>query len=399
MVRLLTATGWTARSPERSVWFVADSVDRLAAAAGFVEALQAGGGRLNFYGTANDGRTAALATLAPLAPVPPPLAIRPFLNLTLRRLRVRAVVSLGPETRLARALTRAAADMGMAAVAWSGEGAAPADLADRLMAAVRTNPRRKRWAPWADVVARRALDGGLPLGVEKLRLRKVNDLAALRTALGAPRTILCLGSGPSSNAPEALAMADGADAIFRVKHRWLAEGRIKRADAVFTGTAETAAKLPHPIMLVQDAASAARLVFERAWRGGLTPLRLGVVEALVAGYRAETPTGARMTNGAAMLATAVALAPARLCVAGVDLYSHPAGAYPGAPDGQNAYAPAHDQRAERDFALAMLARQLERRGPDGLRVAGPLAEIARNAGLPIPETMEVRTCPSSSSAA
>ena len=43
------------------------------------------------------------------------------------------------------------------------------------------------------------------------------------------------------------------------------------------------------------------------WRGGLAPLRLGVVEDLVDGYAADGPGASRMTNGAAMLAAAIAM--------------------------------------------------------------------------------------------
>ncbi len=47
----------------------------------------------------------------------------------------------------------------------------------------------------------------------------------------------------------------------------------------------------------------------------------------------------RPTNGASMLAAAVALAPQRLVIAGIDLFQHPDGSYPWAGSGPNAYSP------------------------------------------------------------
>jgi hypothetical protein len=60
------------------------------------------------------------------------------------------------------------------------------------------------------------------------------------------------------------------------------------------------------------------------------------------------------TNGAIMLATAVALAPKSLIVAGIDLFSDPRGAYPGNDPTANAYSAAHDAKAELEFILRIL---------------------------------------------
>ena len=50
----------------------------------------------------------------------------------------------------------------------------------------------------------------------------------------------------------------------------------------------------------------------------------------------------RPTNGAVMLATAVALQPSRLVISGVDLFNHPAGSYPGDSTTPNAYSQGHE---------------------------------------------------------
>ncbi len=379
----MAAIGKAPRSPERSIWFVIEGAAHLAAAARLAAALEGRFGRLLFYVTADSGALGAVPL--PLLAAPRPIALKPSLRLALRRLRARAVVTVGPPTQFALALAAAAADMGVSALTWPGEGAPTEEFARAVQAAARVNPRALRISKWGEAIARRAIGPGLPFHLERLRCRKLADIEALRAALGLPETILCLGSGPSSNSPAALRAAGAADAVFRVKHRWLKEGLIHRADVSFSGTAETAKRLPRAIILAQDEKTAGRMVLEWAWRGGFRRLKFGVVADLAPGFVGTFSDGARLTNGAAMLATAIALRPKRLIVAGIDLYSHPEGAYPGAAEIWNDYAPAHDAARERAFALTMLARQLAQAGPDGLSVIGPLGEIAREAGVAVPE--------------
>lgn len=57
-----------------------------------------------------------------------------------------------------------------------------------------------------------------------------------------------------------------------------------------------------------------------------------------------------------MIATAVALGPARLVIAGMDLFQHPEGSYPGDTSTPNAYTLRHDRDAELDFLLHVLRR-------------------------------------------
>jgi hypothetical protein len=55
-----------------------------------------------------------------------------------------------------------------------------------------------------------------------------------------------------------------------------------------------------------------------------------------------------------MLATAVALQPARLVISGIDLFSHPDGSYPGDTKTPNAYTPGHDAGSELSLLLEAL---------------------------------------------
>ncbi len=52
------------------------------------------------------------------------------------------------------------------------------------------------------------------------------------------------------------------------------------------------------------------------------------------------------TNGALMIAVAVALTPARLVISGIDLYSHPQGKYPGVADDPQGYDAAHSRETD-----------------------------------------------------
>lgn len=374
---LIARAGWAARSGERSILFVLDRPDDLPAAERLVSDFDGRFGRLNFFVVVADGDIAPTPPLTAVAR--PPAATVPF-NLLFRRLRTRAVIAIGGEGALAKAALRAAPGMGAVGDVIAAEAPITGALREKLRSALRANPRGARMTGWGEAFARRAIRQGLPLGLERLRLVKLKDLAALRAALGAPETVLCLGSGPSSNDPAAVRAAATADAVFRVKHRWLKEGLVQRADAAFTGTAETGGYLPRAILIAQDEKTAARMALERAWRAGPRRLRFAVAEELAPDYQTAIRDGGKLTNGAAMLAVAAALAPKRLIVAGVDLYSHPAGAYPGGEETINDYAPAHDAAIERAHAVAMLRRQ-SARGPGGLTVIGPLAEIARADGV------------------
>ncbi len=64
----------------------------------------------------------------------------------------------------------------------------------------------------------------------------------------------------------------------------------------------------------------------------------------------------RPTNGALMVAAAALLRPARLIIAGIDLYLHPDGKYPGATDEPNEYDAMHDRNIDLAFIRVVLDR-------------------------------------------
>lgn len=188
-------------------------------------------------------------------------------------------------------------------------------------------------------------------GLLSWRLRRYINAGEFAEALGRPQTILCLGNGPSSENPALFDMR--YDALFRVNHRWLERGLFVAPDVVFTGGMPTL----------------------RAVRGAIFGLKTRNAEAKLAAMRFFDPFAGRTrffnvhdispalgdfdwgvfrpTNGAAMLAAAVALEPARLIVAGIDLFQHAAGSYPSGTVTENAYAPGHSRDAECSFLMQL----------------------------------------------
>ncbi len=93
---------------------------------------------------------------------------------------------------------------------------------------------------------------------------------------------------------------------------------------------------------------------------GLTPLkgrlRCFVVDRM-GDYLHDFDWGPyRPTNGASMIAMAVALQPSRLIIGGIDLFQHPEGSYPGDQRTVNAYTPAHTLDKELAFLFSHLDR-------------------------------------------
>ncbi len=185
------------------------------------------------------------------------------------------------------------------------------------------------------------------------RIQRIETLDELRARLGAPQTILCLGNGPSSEDPR----LDGHayDALFRVNESWRKRGRFVDPKVVFTGGRDVMENLQSVILGLQTDHAEIRLAKGRA----LAPSRKGAVffraDETAPALRAHDWGAFRPSNGAAMIATAVALQPGKLVVAGIDLFRHPQGAYPGDPSTPNAFVTAHDADAEAEFLLDQFA--------------------------------------------
>ncbi len=170
-------------------------------------------------------------------------------------------------------------------------------------------------------------------------------------ALGQPQSILCLGNGPSSEDPALAAYA--GDCLFRVNWVWHGRQVLTSPRVVFTADPDLPPATPQALIAFPTRRDANRILALYR-RGGRLP-REGycVVEELPSVLNARS-WSLRPTNGVMMIAAAAALRPARLVIAGIDLYQHPAGKYPGATAEANDYDAIHS----RDNDLAAIAAAL-----------------------------------------
>lgn len=186
-----------------------------------------------------------------------------------------------------------------------------------------------------------------------LRAERIETLSELSTALRQPRSILCLGNGPSSEDP--VLAQQTYDCLFRVNHRWLKRGLHADPQIVFTGQKRTLFTLrSKPIFAFQTRRAEALLVTHQIFNPLCRRMRFVTLErtGILGGLDWD---GVRPTNGATMLATAVALKPERLIISGMDLFEDPAGAYPGDKETPNDYVVVHERTSEIDFILQTLA--------------------------------------------
>ncbi len=187
----------------------------------------------------------------------------------------------------------------------------------------------------------------------RFRVERIDTLEEFRHALGNPETLLCLGSGPSSESPELRTMA--YDRLFRVNHRWIGRGIFDNPDVVFTGHKRTLFTVKAPLIAFQIVEAELQLVTHQVFNPFcrrmryVTLERFGLLKGLDWG-------GFRPTHGAGMLAAAVALRPRKLIVGGIDLFQDSGGTYPGDSLTPNAYVPAHDRDLEKNFVLETLAQ-------------------------------------------
>ena len=229
--------------------------------------------------------------------------------------------------------------------AWSAPEGSPEGSADALLArferALAQGPARSARARRGDRLLR---------ALARRRFERLQDLAALREALGHPEVIWALGNGPSSEDPTLASAA--YDSLFRVNHSWKARGFLSQPEVVFTGLRGTVAAVPGNTLLIFQREADFEALLPRC---AFLPGRRCFMTAEQLGLFPDTGGVFRPTNGAIMIAVAVALAPKRLRIAGMDLFAHPAGAYPGDEATPNAYTVAHDRQDELSFLVTQLA--------------------------------------------
>lgn len=208
----------------------------------------------------------------------------------------------------------------------------------------RTAPRRM------DELAR-SLPGRLVVATR--RGRRCDGWEALAERLGRPATILCLGNGPSSEDPRLAGIAH--DALFRVNWRWLERGLLTQPDMVFVGDLRTTSKVRDCVFGFRTVAWESEVLLRHLLlNGSLRRLEYFTCER-ASPFLNDDRWPAHPTNGVVMVATAAALNPRRLVVAGIDLYLDPRGRYPGDATPDNDLPQMHSREVELEILERSLA--------------------------------------------
>ena len=402
----------------RSIWVMAQRVEDLAACAALLDELDAAVKRVDLAFFIRDSPRGAVAARFPdQIEVPRPWPFSPPVWRLMRRLNPRLVLVLGRPHRDDRAILKvvrkrklplvlvdpATLDVSDRAVAAGDAGAQPLDpsllagvsmafagnetMAQGLVAAGLARDRitvpEGKPTPAAlatEIVSalrpllaqdlkllrgrsrplRRLFEGGLLAALSRpfwrrvlsYKLQRLDSLEDLRRSLADPQTILCLGNGPSSEDERLLALEH--DCLFRVNDSWLGRGFLARPDVVFTASKAALGRLENVIFGFLTVESEGRLSSYWLFRPVFRRLRYLAVERFGLFLTQGAWCEIRPTNGASMLATAVALQPRRLVIAGIDLFQHPAGSYPGDSKTANAYTPGHDAAKELSILLHAL---------------------------------------------
>jgi hypothetical protein len=397
---LLTRSGRGIRASAPSLLFLGDDQAAFEAIAPLLDRLARGEQRVDCFLSAADTtlRCWLEARFPGFITVPPPFGFDSVRAAYLRRLKVRTVILLEREAVLNPAYASNLKKRAIPLVLLSGRGVAylkpvarsgyapellvavdrtadkadqgdtrlrlfqsdtgqmdPSSAAEVLDLLIPLAGRNVKWTNRSDRQIRRwfgqklfrALDS--PSLSTRLRpyVQRFNTLEALAARLGNPRTILCLGNGPSSEDPRLNDVA--YDALFRVNHSWMERGLFTGADVVFTGVQTTMRAVKTAIFGLQDEIGEKALLMNRGPGMFKFPFQYFVMSRL-GSYLTDFDWGPhRPTNGSAMIAATVALKPKRLVIAGIDLFQHPEGSYPGDKSTANAYTPAHTLDKELAF--------------------------------------------------
>ncbi len=372
MLRFLRAMaqrlGFVPRRKGKSVLVWAASSEGFERVRALLEELARRNPRLSIYGLSPspDLRAQLAAEGYPGEGLAIPARFGPWIDLCLIRSRAQLLLlAESPDAGAERLVERAAA-RGLPVAAPADETARCEGWRSRLTLPLALDADDSTTASLADtlqplIAAKRAPRGGgaadgllsaLLAPIYRRKYRRLETFADLRAELGHPETILCLGNGPSSEDPRLRKLT--YDALFRVNHFWQDRGFLTEPDLVFTGLRAAIKAVRNPVvfafqtreeeakLMLKCLSLPRRIVFA-------TAERLGVMD--FGDFGVYTPT-----NGAVMLATAVALQPKRLIVAGMDLFQHPEGSYPGGSTTPNAYTVLHDRDTELAFILGRFER-------------------------------------------
>ncbi len=278
----------------------------------------------------------------------------PFLKkaceLFLSRLRIRAIAILPPHQTLSNSLASAAASRAVSILRYS-DTTSELDLLTLV-------GQERAWQNRTDRPIARAIANKLADAVNsqspliKNRVTRLESLAELKNKLAGATTILCLGNGPTSEDERTLNYKD--DIIFRANHGWMARPHLNKPHVVFTGTQSSMKKLSDCIIAVYGDTAERVLLMSKGISVFKKPMSYFVANLLTPIDFCFAWAPHRPTSGAVMIATAVALQPKQLVIAGLDMFSHRSGAYASGDKTPNAYTAAHSGEKEALFLKQVL---------------------------------------------
>jgi 3-Deoxy-D-manno-octulosonic-acid transferase (kdotransferase) len=181
---------------------------------------------------------------------------------------------------------------------------------------------------------------------------RANTWKQLQERLRHPRTVMCLGNGPSSEDPRLATLK--YDCLIRVNWRWQRRGFLTDPQLVFVGDPATIHKVKGAIFGFWNESLEYGMLLRHLIMRGPAPMQYITMERISPLVR-DQDWPDRPTNGALMIAAAAALQPERLIIGGVDLYLHPEGRYPGELTGINQYAHIHTRNTDLAIIRAALA--------------------------------------------
>ncbi len=337
---------------KRSVWILGESPKAFEAADAFIQSVAVAVPHCRLVMMSSDPRT--LDRLREkyvddeALPLPP--ASEAVVGRYFRSLRPALIVILGPEGPLAGPLLERARANSVPVVVRSQMASDDSGLLESLrISAPYEPPVKQAWRvpTWRD----RA--GGSRLWrscAAVLSGRRIDDWDALRRRLGDPRSVLCLGNGPSSEDP-GLAGLDH-DCLMRVNWRWKDGALFSDPDVVFVGDAATLHRLPPRVFGLWNIPLEYGMLLRYFVTHGPRRMEYFTMERISPLIR-DRVWPARPSNGALMVAAAAALRPERLTIAGIDLFRHPDGRYPGDERSLNEYSRVHTRDV--DVAIIELA--------------------------------------------
>jgi hypothetical protein len=393
--QILERLGLPVAEPERTLWLIGEKLEPFEAMAATIDAIGRRFPRLRILISTHDpALSAELSRRFPECRVLPPPVDRGFyIRLFLQRCNVRVVAFLEPQGDASLPLLATLRKRAVTILAVSASGTAGLEPSPRLAAVCEalievnhpeagggSDDARRRTLTSEQTVElfgeflardlkrlrhlgrrRRGLGASLLALAEHpnwcwltdWRFQRYSSISELRDALGLPGTIMCLGNGPSSEDP--MVTAVNYDTLFRVNHSWLNRGILTRPDVVFTGGKPTMRSLSNTIFGFQTRDAEERFAVIRGFTLAFARARFFNANDMTENLRSFAWGTLRPTNGASMLAVAVALQPTRLIVAGIDLFQHQSGSYPGDKATPNAYSPGHSRDTELAFLLNLFS--------------------------------------------